>query len=455
MLVSNGIVGDSRVQKSAKYFANNGFDTTLIGWNNDASTPEVDLFPAKIKMVSLERKAPTQTTLPFPFTTGYPSQSAVDKGNKKLRQLNRKGFKVKSKAAEIRHRIKRKQFTRQFRMAQDASRELPRWVQNRADWRRDFPFAVDVERQFVPALVEENPDVIYAHDYTTIGAACEAAYKLETLHGKRPVVIYDAHEYAWGLAYFSVRERRGLIDLEQSYIDQVDGIITVSPILAKNLHDRYGLSSYPTLVLNVPMKKEPGNRDSLRSVLGLGPDTKLLVHTGRINEPTGIPFFVDCMDQLPDIHLALVAQDNKFLHDVQAVAKEKGFVDRLHHHPFVPPDDVPELIASADLGILPRPSDLNTDLSLPNKLFEYIAARLPILTSDNDLVAEWVSEKKIGFVFKQNDSEDLRQKLDQTFEYLDTCRQSYSQLNNDDFTWQVQCQQAVDLVRKLYAKKQD
>ena len=64
-------------------------------------------------------------------------------------------------------------------------------------------------------------------------------------------------------------------------------------------------------------------------------------------------------------------------------AKEPRYGGRLHVLDAVPPDVLPEWVASADVGVMPiQASTLNHRLSSPNKLFESIATGLPVVVSD-------------------------------------------------------------------------
>ena len=55
----------------------------------------------------------------------------------------------------------------------------------------------------------------------------------------------------------------------------------------------------------------------------------------------------------------------------------------MHVLPAVPPDELSDWVASADVGAMPnQPRTLNERLSTPNKLFETLAVGLPVVSSD-------------------------------------------------------------------------
>jgi glycosyltransferase involved in cell wall biosynthesis len=57
--------------------------------------------------------------------------------------------------------------------------------------------------------------------------------------------------------------------------------------------------------------------------------------------------------------------------------------DRIHFLPPVPPAELLDWVASADVGVMPnQPATLNERLSTPNKLFECLTAGTPVVSSD-------------------------------------------------------------------------
>jgi glycosyltransferase involved in cell wall biosynthesis len=69
--------------------------------------------------------------------------------------------------------------------------------------------------------------------------------------------------------------------------------------------------------------------------------------------------------------------------ELRRLAAEPAAGGRVHLVPPVPPDLLLPWVASADVGVMPnQPRTLNERLSTPNKLFESIAAGLPVVSSD-------------------------------------------------------------------------
>jgi glycosyltransferase involved in cell wall biosynthesis len=80
-------------------------------------------------------------------------------------------------------------------------------------------------------------------------------------------------------------------------------------------------------------------------------------------------------------------------------ARDAGSAERVHLLAPVPSDEVVDYAASADVGVSPIvPSCLNYRYSLPNKLFQYMAAGVPVVASDFPQVREVVEGSGSGVV---------------------------------------------------------
>ena len=85
---------------------------------------------------------------------------------------------------------------------------------------------------------------------------------------------------------------------------------------------------------------------------------------------------------------------------MQELAASLGVEDRLHVAPPVSQDRLVHYLSGADVAVHPMPGGSpNHDQALPNKLFEYLHAGLPLVVSDARLMAEFVTNHEAGEVF--------------------------------------------------------
>jgi glycosyltransferase involved in cell wall biosynthesis len=97
-----------------------------------------------------------------------------------------------------------------------------------------------------------------------------------------------------------------------------------------------------------------------------------------------------------------------YLDHLNDCAEKIGARERLHFIPYVEPEEVVSYLSAATIGISPLPADVvNYDLALPNKLFDYMQAKLPIVVSNCVVAEQVVTELGIGEVFEWSSAQSL------------------------------------------------
>lgn len=248
------------------------------------------------------------------------------------------------------------------------------------------------------AVRAEEPDVVHCHDSEALAAGAGTARSLGV------PFVYDAHDLWLGrlrrgrswlywrayLAYYGFVERR-LLPLAAA-------AITVSPPIAAHLERQYGLARVE-LVPNYPKLEAQARSTDLRTLPGLAEipgAAPIVLYLGNVMSGRGVEQLISAMGSVPDAHLVLLGGGGQ-RELVQAVAERAGVRDRVHAVDPVPSERVVEYAASASVGVSPiLPSCLNYRYSLPNKLFQYMAAGLPVVASNFDQVREVVEGNGAG-----------------------------------------------------------
>jgi glycosyltransferase involved in cell wall biosynthesis len=82
---------------------------------------------------------------------------------------------------------------------------------------------------------------------------------------------------------------------------------------------------------------------------------------------------------------------------LDALAREPGLEGRLHVLDAVPPSELLAWVAGADVDVMPlQPTTLNHYLCSPNKLWESLAAGVPVVTSDFPVMRRVVLDPDTG-----------------------------------------------------------
>lgn len=228
----------------------------------------------------------------------------------------------------------------------------------------------------VRTAVRTEPAALYlASDLYVLPALAEAARR----HGGR--LVYDSRELYAALDSTAGRPLVAAVwrAVERRHIRRADAVLTVGEAIADRLVTAYGIDR-PTVLYNAPEAGLDGDPSLLRTRLGLPDDGRLLVlYQGLFRPGRGLPALVEAAHAVDGVRLVLIGE-GAFEGEVARLGA--GLGDRLAVHPFVPPDDLAALTPGADLGAcLIEPLTESLRLSLPNKLFEYLSAGVPVLAS--------------------------------------------------------------------------
>jgi glycosyltransferase involved in cell wall biosynthesis len=264
-------------------------------------------------------------------------------------------------------------------------------------------------RRAMAALKDRSFDVVQAHfDRSLIAGAALA----QSCGAK---LVFDAVEIPFDREMLpkpptTRAVRLAEIRREAEIARRADGWITVNDALADDAMERFDLPR--PLVLRNFQDEGPWRSDGrLRSDAGLTDDARILLHLNTMRPGEGVETGIDALAYLPaDFHLVALGPvpERGFLRRIRRYAVARGAAGRFHIAPLQPPHAVLPYIAGADIGIIARQGGRqNFRLSLPNRLFQLIAARLPVVATRLPEIARIVESRGIGLLFDEADPAGL------------------------------------------------
>ncbi len=269
---------------------------------------------------------------------------------------------------------------------------------------------------FVRRGVALRPDVVHAHDAAMLLPGLLVARRTGAL------LVYDSHELATSVPY---RERFWawfVAALERLAVPRADAVVTVSDGIAERLRERYHLTSSPTVLRNVSALSTDGagSGGGLRTRLGLG-EQPLLLHQGAAATGRGAEDLVRAAALVLQAHLVFLGDGEPACEArVGDLAAELGVSDRVHLLASVPLERLLEHTREADVGLsMLEDTCENHRLALPNKVFEYVAAGVPVVVNDLPELRRLVGEYGIGWVAEGADPEPLAATLRTALEQRD------------------------------------
>lgn len=237
-------------------------------------------------------------------------------------------------------------------------------------------------------------DVVHAVGLPALPSAGRVATSAKAL------LIYDAVElerdrnarYAWAFQWLRLA-------LERTWVRRADGIAVPSDDIGLQLARDYGVDR-PAVVHNVaPPAHSDTNIDAdLRQDLKLDKTTPLAVYIGAGFQDRGIGPAIRAVARLPNVHLAVVGPNPARLQaKFRALLQEGDTADRVHLIPPRPPSEISPYIDSADVAVsVVEPACASYAFSLPNKLFQPVAAGLPVVVGRTPTLRRIVQATNVG-----------------------------------------------------------
>lgn len=300
-------------------------------------------------------------------------------------------------------------------------------------------------------LLRTPADAYHANDFT----ALPACYIAARLH--RKPLIFHAHELP--LSELDVPHRRWLSVLLTPFLTYIlsrcAGGIGASPYYEQVLREHYHLSKV-TLLRNVPPLYHVEKGDRLRQQLKLNPSVRIVLYQGNIQPDRRLDILVRAAAFL-DNNIVIVMLGKGVeptISEIKALILSEGLIDRVKILPPVPYHELLDWTASADIGLTLIPPDgtLNMRTCLPNKLFEYLMAGLPVLTSPMDAVAPLVTSYDVGSVVHSLEPTNLGAAINAMLAdsvRLARMRQNALQAAQQEFYWEKESTNLIKLYQDI------
>lgn len=249
--------------------------------------------------------------------------------------------------------------------------------------------------------LESKCDVYHANNWDSLPMAALAA----RANGAK--LVLDLHEsfdsWYWGFS-------SGLVKFVlRKYSPSVDRSTTVVGNLVEQ-HRQFGLA--PVIIRNIPAIP------SQSTTLKITDKEKIhLIHHGVASHTRSTDLMIRVValcDPRYDLHLVFTNEKSRYVNKLRRLAEEIA-PGRVTFLPAYPALEIVENIAKFDIGFFPiPPKNYNYLITLPNKLFEFIAAGLAVVIGPSPSMAEIVNEHHCGIVASSFEPADLAAVINQT-----------------------------------------
>ena len=217
---------------------------------------------------------------------------------------------------------------------------------------------------------------------------------------RRKKLVYDSHEYFCGILEVIERPRvrKAWLAIERFCFPKLEHVITVSQSIADQYKQEYGKEV--AVVRNIP-RRENFPVTETRASLHLPEDKKIAVLQGTgLHRDRGVEELIEAMPLTNNL-LLLIVGSGAVIPQMKERVKELHIEEKVMFVPRVSPQMLFNYTYLADIGVsLDKDASPNHHFSLPNKIFEYMKAGTPLLSTDLPERKRIIEQYNTGLIVK-------------------------------------------------------
>ncbi|MBU0559504.1 MAG: glycosyltransferase [Bacteroidetes bacterium] len=300
-------------------------------------------------------------------------------------------------------------------------------------------------RILIKDLYRTKADIYIAEDIYTLPFVYYAA------KFRRKCIYYNSRELYPFLA--GLRNKKyvqlAIKLIERYFIKKVNLVLATGKMDAQFLEQYYKITN--TLVIrNLPILKDAGEKINLREKFGIDKSSLILLYQGVILEGRGLKETITAIKDFEKIHLVVIGDGVK-KQEYEKLTSELSLQTRVHFIGTVSQEELINYTSSADLGLaLIKNISLSYYYALPNKLFEYIVAGIPVIVSDLPQMNDIVLTYRVGYSINFENECALKELLAHICENEEELKSFTSNLDKArrSLNWQIEYSGVKSLLLK-------
>jgi glycosyltransferase involved in cell wall biosynthesis len=253
-------------------------------------------------------------------------------------------------------------------------------------------------------LLFVKADIFLANDLDTL----PANYHASKIRKKK--LVYDSHEYFTEVPELIGRNRTRnfWLKIERKILPKIKNSYTVSQSIADEYNKKYRINMQ--VIMNLPEYK---NQDA--AIEKKSDQEKIIIYQGALNKARGLEQIIAAMKHINNAQLRIYG-DGDITAELQRLVKESYLEEKVIFFGRFPFEKMHEITMTADLGIsLEQNMGLNYFYALPNKLFDYIQAQIPVLCSGFPEMKKIIDHYNIGKTIDKHDPVFIAETINKIF----------------------------------------
>ena len=249
-------------------------------------------------------------------------------------------------------------------------------------------------------------------------------------------VFYDCREL---FGYLAGLKKRKILQfllkiIERLFITHVDLIITTGELDSEFIEKEYGLTK--TIVIrNLPKYYKPLKPINFCQLLNIPTEKKILLYQGVVLHGRGLKYIFEALTELKNYVLIILGAGEELTY-YKSLSKKLVIENQIYFLGKIKQNELLKYTAGADIGLsLIENLSLSYYYALPNKLFEYVMAEIPVLVSNLPQMEKVVNTYEIGLTVKDSNTEEIKNALkkleEETFykKIKNNCKKASNDLN--------------------------
>lgn len=299
-------------------------------------------------------------------------------------------------------------------------------------------------RLFFVGLINKT-DLFYANDLDTLAPM----FLLSKL--KKKPLIYDSHELFCEVPELkSSRIKKSIWQKLEGYIiPKLKTCITVNDSIAKIYEAKYNVPFY--IIRNISDFDQTFIPKS-RVQLSLPEDKKIILLQGAgINVDRGAEELIDAMEFVQNAVLYIIGSGDVWENLKQKVLFNKNIQNKVVLINKLPKSELINYTFNADIGLsIDKNTNLNYLYSLPNKIFDYIQAEIPILASRLPEIENIILQYKIGDFIDDHNPKTIANKLNEMlYSQQLSSYKKYLAIAKKEITWKSEKEKLLTIIKNI------
>lgn len=224
-------------------------------------------------------------------------------------------------------------------------------------------------RSVIQFIKSYKPDVIHANDFDVLFIVFLSRYT-------KARIVYDAHEiYSKNAFINKVKILSRIVQfIEKKIIKKIDHFITVSNA-AKDYYISRGYKIEPIVITNAPIKENVQMQNNAKNSFEV-------IYQGQLVSNRGYEEFLEAGKYIDDEKINLIIRGFGHLEEELRKTKLLDKINNVSIEDSVEMDQLVKAMSTSQLGVvLTKPTSINFEYTVSNKIFECLHAGLPVLLS--------------------------------------------------------------------------